>query len=65
VTARTLVSGIHGLDAIADICLQVQQVNVIRLEPPQCLLHSSPDELWVIAELAAAVGPDIVAELGG
>lgn len=46
-------------------CLPVQQINVIRLQPPQGLLDGTADELGIVPELTAAVWPDIVAELGG
>jgi len=46
-------------------CLQVHQVDAVRLQPPQGLLDSNADELRVVSELTAAIGPDIVAKLGG
>ncbi len=46
-------------------CLPVQQINIVRLQPPQGLLDGTADELGIISELTAAVRPDIVAELGG
>ena len=46
-------------------CLQVHQVDAVRLQPPQGRLDSNADELGIVSELTAAIGPDIVAKLGG
>jgi hypothetical protein len=47
------------------IIIIIYQINIIRLEPPQGLLHGAADELRIIPKLAAAVGTDMVTELGG